>query len=195
MSRFEVLLEKYQEGSVSSEEGEELSRLLREDEGRARTFFDEVLLDVDLFESYAGIARVQAVPRRSRRWHAPQLTLAWAVAVFVLIGLVALLFNGGSNPPAPAPVPPPAVPKKVELPPEPKPKIRREKEEHEERDHEDHDRGSRRSEIEREFQKGLREVERKRAEGNLKEANEKQREIERERDKKLRSLDQRDGDR
>lgn len=193
MSRFEGLLEKYQEGSVSSEEGDELARLLREDEGRARTFFDEVLLDVDLYESYAGIARIQAVPRRGRRWHAPELTLAWAAAAFVLIGLVALLFNGSSNPPAPFPAPPPAVPKKVEPPPEPR--IRREKEEHEEPEHEEHERGSRKAEIEREYQKGLREVERKRSEGKLKEANEKQREIERERDKKLRSLERRDGDR
>jgi len=186
MSRFLELLDKYQGREESDAEAEELARLLKEDEGRARTFYDAMMLEVDLYESYAGIARIQAAPKRRRRLQ--QWVLAWAVAVSVLIGLVALMMLGSPMPPPAAPTAP-AAPRKIEVDPAPKtpdptvpsplpPAKRVYREDHEEESH--------RSEAEREYQKGLREVERKRAQGKTKEADEKLREIERERDKKLR---------
>lgn len=191
MSRFIDLLEKYHDQEESPAENEELARLIREHDGRARSFYDSIMLEVDLYESYSGIARLQAVP--PRRGLSPRWTLAWAVAVFLIIGLLALLWSGLPHREGIAP-----TPKKEEVrPPAPPPSeapARDRGKRHEDDDDEFEHRGKR-AEIEREFQKGMREVERKRAQGNLKEAEEKLREIERERDRKLNALERRGQDR
>jgi hypothetical protein len=190
MSRFLELLDKYQDQEETESEAEELARLLKEDEGRAQTFYDALMLEVDLYESYAGIARIQAAPKR--RWRLRQWVLAWAVAVFLIIGLVTALMLGSPKPPQAVPVAP-AAPKKTEIPlpapeppkPAPLPGKRVYKEDHEE--HEEHEKGGRRAEIEREMDK---EIEKARRRGNLKEVEEKLREKER----KLKNLEQRGHD-
>jgi hypothetical protein len=208
MSRFHELLDKYQDQEETDAEVEELARLLKEDDGRARTFYDALMLEVDLYESYAGISRIQAAPKR--RWRPRQWVLAWAVAALVLIGLVGLLRLGSVKEPgglqigpggsgnmdglSPRPIPnpkgsepspvPSLVPKPPEPPPDPTPKKPPEEDDnrpgHKEREKEKH-----RSEAESEYQKGLKEVQRKTEQGKTKEAEDKLREIQRERDKKL----------
>ena len=172
MSRYEALVERYLDGEETPEEAEELSRLVREDPARAGALFDAVMLEANLHEIHAGIAAIQDSPRVRRFRLTPGLVAAAAIAVFMLSGLSVLLVLGTPSP-ARLPQPVPAAPK----PAAPG------------RDH-----GSKREEIEREYRKGLREVERKRLEGKNGEADKKLREIEREREKQLRELQRREAD-
>jgi hypothetical protein len=178
VSRFSSLLETFQNAEETAAEAEELAHLVREDPERAATFYDALMLDADLYQSYAGIAQLRASPRRPRNWSSPKLVLIWTAAIFVLVTLAVVVVAGrpSSRQTAPA-APGPAVPAD---PPPPRAS---------ERETEHH--GSKKEEIEREYQKGLREVERKRAEGESGEADKKLREIEREREKQLRELERR----
>ncbi len=192
MSRFASLLERYQDGEETPEEAEELAALLRGDERRSRQLYDALMLEADLYESYGGVVRLPSDVRRRWTRLTPRLVIGWTVAVFMLIGLAVLLFGGRPipqhAPPAPA------------APPRPEPRRERhvERDHDDQDDHEDHDgrkEGSKENESEREFQKGMREVERKRLEGRPEEAEKKLREIEREREKKRRERERRGEDR
>lgn len=219
MTRFSELLERYQDGEETAGELGEFSQLLVEEPSRGRQLYDAMMLETDLYESYAGIAQIRTAPKAAPRGFSPRTAMAWALAAFVLIGL-AIMFIVGRNvqerrpelppgaPRVPKPKPEePAVPELKKTAPEGLPA--REHDEHErrdhapevkpgvpdrpsEREHDEHERRERASkagEAEREYQKGLREVERKRLQGKTQEADEKLREIEREREKKLRERD------
>jgi hypothetical protein len=195
MSRFEALLERFQNGEDTADEAEELARLLREDSRRGRLLYDALMLEADLYDSYAGIAQIQAARRRRWTWGTSRLLLVWSAAVFIFVALAILLVwsRTPSTPTIPAA---PAAPPKTPRPPAPEVRPReREHEREREHDREHDDEGSKKAAIEREYQKGLREVERKRAEGKSEEADKKLREIERERDKQLRELERRGRDR
>jgi hypothetical protein len=205
MSRYEILLEKFQDGEESPAEAEELCRLVRDDPERGASLYDALMLEADLYESYAGIAQIQAAPRVRRKRLSPAALAAWAAAILMLLVLAVVLRTGGTpagkgreavpiapRPPEPQ-VPQPAPPKTPPPAPEKTPRYRYPSLERGEDD--DHEHGSKKDEIEREYQKGLREVERKRREGNVEEADKKLREIERERQKHLRESERRGGDR
>ncbi len=182
MSRYETLLEKYQDGEETAEEAVELARLVREDPGRAASFYDALLLEADLYDSYAGIAQIRAASRRRRMRLTPRVLVVWAAAVLMMV-LLAVLLRSGRPSPEKVRETGPVAPRS----PEPPPVL--------EEEEEDDDHGSKKDEVEREYRKGLREVERKRLEGSSAEAEKKLREIEREREKKLRELKRRQGDR
>src|SRR6185295_13828274 len=160
-SGYAELVDRFLDGSETSEEAEELLRRLREEEDPGRGLYNRIMLEVDLYESYAGISELRLAPIR-RRWKLHQVPLAVAVAVFFLIGLLALLFSGrpssdlpkGPAPVAPlAPKPPAPEPPKVD---EKKPVFREKPhEEHPEgREHEEREKragDAKRAEIEREF--------------------------------------------
>jgi hypothetical protein len=178
------LLERFLEGSETPEEGEEFARRLRKDVDLGAALYDRVMLEVDLFETYAGIAQLHSALPRRRGWRGRGVPLAIAAAALFLVGLLVVLFGERPRsvpaPPTPTPVPanPAPAPAKVER------SRTREHDEHDEHEH-------KLDEIEREYQKGLREVERKRHEGKDAEAEKTLREIERERDRKLREQDRR----
>ena len=139
------------------------------------------MLEANLYEIYAGIARIQDAPRVRRFRLTPRLAAACAIAVFMLAGLAVLLVLGTPSP-ARLPQSVPAAPTPASTRPDPMPGRS---------PGEDH--GSKQEEIEREYRKGLKEVERKRLEGKRGEADQKLREIEREREKQLRELQRREG--
>jgi len=189
MSRYAALLQKYQDGEETAPEAEELALLVRQDPDRAASLYDALMLEADLYDSYAGIAQMTPAARRRANWASPSLIVIWSAAVFLFVGIAVLLVLQRTAPrqiaPAAPPPKPPELPAPEIRPPEPRREGEQDREEH----------GSKKDEIEREYQKGLREVERKRAEGKAGEAEEKLREIEREREKQLRRLEQRSRDR
>jgi cell division protein FtsN len=195
MSRFDVLLERYRDAEETAAESEELAALLRGDPERRASLYDALMLEADLYDSYAGIAQVRAARRNRGSWSSPRLVMIWAAAVFLFVAVAVLLILGRPTsrqivPAAPRPGPPKAA---EPPPPEERRSYPPPAESPREKEHEEP--GSKRDEIEREYQKGLREVERKRAAGKAGEAEEKLREIEREREKQLRRLEQRGRDR
>jgi hypothetical protein len=203
MSRYSILLERFQDGEETPAEAEELAALVREDRDRAAALYDAVMLEADLYDSYAAVARIQGARPGRGSWSSPALILIWSAAVFLFVGIAVLLILGRPpasqiapaaprTPPANAPEPPTQRPPKPET--RPTVPLRGEHEEREEREERDEHR-SKRDEIEREFKKGMSEVERKRAQGKFGEANEKLREIEAERDKQLRRLESQGRDR
>jgi hypothetical protein len=199
MSRYTILLEKFTEGEETAAEAEELAWMIRHDPDGGAALYDGLMLEADLYDLHAGIAPVQVSIRRPDRIR-PRLAVAWAIAVFLLVGVAVILLLGRpSSPSVPQylPTAPPPPPPKGGEPSKPERgsgnQYPPDRESKREREHEDH--GSKKDEIEREYLKGLKEVERKRLEGQSAEADKKLREIERERDKHLRELDRRRDDR
>lgn len=90
MSRAAELLDKFLEGDETPEEGDELARLLREEEALGAELVDRVMLEVDLYETCAGIAELRVGPPRRGRLLRP-LPLAAVLAALLLIGLLILL--------------------------------------------------------------------------------------------------------
>jgi len=206
MSRYAILLEKFQDGEETAAEAEELAVLVREDPERAAALYDAVMLDADLYDSYSAIARIQGARRRGGSWSSPTLVMIWSAAVFLFVAIAVLLVLARPSPQiAPvAPIPPPPKTSEPTSPNDPQKREHRERDGHKDGDDhkggdDDHkegdDRRSKKDQIEREYQKGMREVERKQAAGKFREAEEKLLEIQREREKQLQRLESRSRDR